>query len=346
MQFVLKCFRICLFVFNFFYFLFGIGFLITALYLHFSPTRINELIKLEFGMQHDRLVYLLVGLAIFSLLVGLIGCSGILSKKSWLLFVYFVCLFIIFGLQFAAAIYLNAKSLDYFNDLTQKLIEIINTKYGAQVVYTQAIDYIQSRFLCCGWHSPKDWFNSSYLSPNYKQNMLPASYNIINEDSAVFTNSNRTFKLVMPSKKTFLIAYKIPESCCEGQYDLNCVLKNRYHELGCKNFVSNYFKQIEVSIAWVMAFLNLFQLVLLVLSLYFLCIIFFDKNLALTDRFRKSFSHPIQPANKYKSNRPLLAPGRHPGVAMPVTVSGQVPQATYYNYWPGQHPQYATTFAL
>jgi len=53
---------------------------------------------------------------------------------------------------------------------------------------------------------------------------------------------------------------------------------HKFHEIGCEGLVRNYYNKIEIFIAWSLAVVNLFQLILLVLSLYLLCMIYFDSE--------------------------------------------------------------------
>ncbi|RNA20297.1 CD81 antigen-like [Brachionus plicatilis] len=255
MRWIFKLFKLCLFTFNTFYFMLGLGLLIGAVFLYLNPNHINELIKEEYGKEYLEFMYFICAFSIFLLIVGFVGCSGILSEKSWILFIYFGMLFTIFILQFSVAIYLYIKSINYFKDFKDRILHLIKYQYGHSSVHSRAMDYLHYNFKCCGWNSPKDWYESSYTDPK----------------SAFKTNNN-----VITISPSYI--YKIPHSCCVNNYDLTCVLMNKFHEVGCENIVKNYYMKIEIYIAWSIAFLNLFQLILLVLSLYLLCMIFFDKK--------------------------------------------------------------------
>lgn len=255
MRWVFKLFKLCLFVFNTFYFLLGLGLLIGSSFLYLNPNQINELIKAEYGKEYLELMYFVIAFSIFLLIVGFIGCTGILSEKSWILFVYFSFLFTIFGLQFTGAVYLYVRSINYFKEFKNRMLHAIKHQYGQSAIHSRALDYLHYNFKCCGWTSPKDWTDSSYIDPKY----------------TFKTNDN-----VITISPSFV--YKIPHSCCVNNYDLTCVLMHKFHEVGCENIVKGYYMKIEIYVAWTIAFLNLFQLILLVLSLYLLCMIFFDKK--------------------------------------------------------------------
>ena len=250
-----KSFKLILFVFNTFYFLIGIGFLILRAFIYLNPNQINELLKVEYAKEYNEWVYILIAFAIFSIIVGLIGCTGILNEKNWILFLYFSLLFTIFGLLFTASVYIYIKSVNYFEEFRNKILNAIRHKYGSSSVHSFALDYLQYNFKCCGWYSPKDWMDSSYTDQRYPLRKI----NNVITISPDFT-------------------YKIPHSCCVNNYDLTCVSMNKFHEVGCENIIRSYFRQIELYIVWIMTFLNLFQLILMILSLYLMFTLFILKK--------------------------------------------------------------------
>ena len=262
MELIYKFFKICLFLFNALYFLIGISIITTAILLYFNTSQINDLIKADYGEEYLKLIYSLLIFGTFLILVGFLGCTGILSEKSWLLFIYFSVLFLIFGFQFSSAVYIYIMSFDYFKKFQTKILIAIKNQYGTSPIHTRAIDYLHYNYKCCGWFSPNDWLNSSYLDPKY----------------TFLSNEPVPTNLFTVSPYNSLYVYKIPHSCCVIYYDLTCVMLHKFYEVGCENIIKLYYKQIEVYLAWLLAFLNLFQLILLLLTLYTICIIFFDKK--------------------------------------------------------------------
>lgn len=47
-------------------------------------------------------------------------------------------------------------------------------------------------------------------------------------------------------------------------------------KVGCERIVKHVYQTAEVYVAWALAFLNMFQLVTLILSLYLVCLMFYD----------------------------------------------------------------------
>ncbi len=250
MKWIYKLFKTGLFICNTFYFLIGIGLLITAAFIYINPSQINEFVKSEYQTQYLEFIYLLVFVSVFLILVGFIGCTGILNDKCWILFIYFIFLFIIFGFQFTGAIFIYLKSSNYFKDFGNRIKNAIKFKYGTSTVHTQVLDFLHSKFKCCGWISPKDWQDSTYFETNF---LNTAKENVITHSP------------------DFL--FKIPNSCCVNSCHLTRVSIQNFHEVGCENIVTNHYNKFESYLAWIFVLLFLFQLILLVLALYLMFIL-------------------------------------------------------------------------
>lgn len=262
MKLVFQIFKLCLFTFNTLYFLVGIGLLIGSTFIYLNPNQLNDYFKLEYGNEYLQLIYFFNGFGIFLILVGFLGCTGILSEKIWIIFIYFSFLFAIFAFQFIGSVILYIKSVNYFQNFATRILNAIKFEYVESGVHARAIDYMHSQFKCCGWYSPKDWAESNFIDPKYTLKTQEKDYINAITISPVYL-------------------YKIPHSCCVNTYDLTCLLMYKFHEVGCERIMKYYYQMIELYLAWTLAFLNMFQLVLLVLSLYLLCMMFFDNDLKM-----------------------------------------------------------------
>jgi hypothetical protein len=165
--------------------------------------------------------------------------------------------------------------------------------YGKSSTHTLAIDFIHRRFKCCGWTSPYDWFESLYIDQNQ---FKKAS---INSDPKLVTKSSSFLNNYM---------YKVPQSCCVNEFEYECVLHHKFHEIGCESSIKIYYKQLETYAIWTLALLTVLQLVLLLLALYVMCILFFDKKSlkradSSTSTFRTSASSHSFSSYNYKNKR-------------------------------------------
>lgn len=50
------------------------------------------------------------------------------------------------------------------------------------------------------------------------------------------------------------------------------------NKIGCERIVRYIYQTAELYVAWTLAFLNMFQLIILVLALYVLCMVFYDQK--------------------------------------------------------------------
>lgn len=212
MRVIFNFFKISLFVFNTFYFLIGLGLVIGSAFVYLNPNQLNSLVKLEYGREYTNIVYAISFVGIFFIFVGFIGCLGIIGEKSWLIFIYFCSLFSIFSFQFLSSVYIYTQSGNAFKSISMKVLRVVREEYSESGVHSRALDYLQAEFKCCGWHSPRDWFESNYVDPKYTLRVRP------NDVANVIT--------ISPS-----YLYKIPHSCCASTYDLTCLLMNKFHEV-------------------------------------------------------------------------------------------------------------------
>lgn len=53
---------------------------------------------------------------------------------------------------------------------------------------------------------------------------------------------------------------------------------HKFHEVGCHNMIQIFYNRGEIIVAWILVMLNIFQLLLLILALYLICIIFIEKR--------------------------------------------------------------------
>jgi len=77
---------------------------------------------------------------------------------------------------------------------------------------------------------------------------------------------------------------------------------HKFHEVGCDTIFQNYYRWLEVYIAWIMGLFNLFQLTVLVLALYLICMVFLQKkrrsSLLFAKKYKENSEHVIM-ANPY-----------------------------------------------
>jgi hypothetical protein len=269
-SYIFKLFQTCLLIFNTFYFLIGIAFVLVSISFYINTTNFNELIKQNHSNEYYLLLYGLVTCGFIYVSVGLIGCVGGVKRNLCLIFIYFTLLLIIFSLQFTLCVCIYLKSNDFFDKFLKKFNDSIKLYYGANNLHTKAIDQIQSQFKCCGWLSPQDWFYSVY---DARHNARPSPISQITTTRYVSSNLQMNGQLF-----NLELLNKIPYSCCLSEFESDCVLMNKFYEIGCERPLKIYYQQIEIYTIWLLACLTILQLVLLILSLYLLCISWANKK--------------------------------------------------------------------
>ena len=241
MGFVYKLFQITLLIFNVFYFLIGLASILSVIAFNVNSNALHELIKELYSIKYKKFIFCLIFYGFTLLTTGLLACYGILRKSKSLLIIYFILLFLIFVFQFISCLIVYLDSNDFINDFLTELNRLMITEYKKNA---NAINYIQQNFKCCGIKSPSDWLQSNYVNPTYYQ-------------------SNKLGKIE---------PYRIPQSCCDNEFEFNCVLMNKYHEVGCETRIKFYFKGIESYFIWALSFMTILQLILLLLTLYLVCL--------------------------------------------------------------------------
>ncbi|TWW67615.1 CD82 antigen-like [Takifugu flavidus] len=132
--------------------------------------------------------YILIGVGVFSMLLGFLGCVGAIYEVRCLLGLYFTCLLLILLAQIAAGalIYFQKEAL---HDETAKVIgKVLDGYPGKNSTVEQAWDFIQRSMACCGWTSRQDW-NGNMIIVNSSMLLFPCSCQNISVATANISDS-------------------------------------------------------------------------------------------------------------------------------------------------------------
>ncbi|XP_071809075.1 CD9 antigen-like [Asterias amurensis] len=167
----LMCLRCVMVFFNTLLWLAGVAMLGFGLWLrynqvffpHLAATSDEEVLSAVSAYNIGTYVLMAVGGAIMT--IGILGCCGAVKESICLLGLYFVVLFLLFGVEIGASAwtYLNREELgekvgDYFETL-------VKDKYSTESNTQVAVDYTQSSLKCCGANGPDDWLISGQFIP-------------------------------------------------------------------------------------------------------------------------------------------------------------------------------------
>lgn len=159
--FVGNVIKYLLFATNFLIMLMGCIVLGFGIYVLAAGQDIAKLIKEGEGEAitlYSSAAILLIILSLFIIVVTFFGCCGALKEHKCMLGTYFAIVLVFFIIFIIAAIIGYTQS----EDKMQKPLEKAITSYGwdNKTKITDAWDYVQESFKCCGANSLNDWQNN------------------------------------------------------------------------------------------------------------------------------------------------------------------------------------------
>ncbi|XP_068675030.1 tetraspanin-4-like [Montipora foliosa] len=159
-----KCVKILMFVFNFIFFLGGIGLLGVGIYVHLKIGDYVDLSSVKYVT--GSIIIMTVGAIIA--IIAFFGCCGAMKESRCLLGIFFALMLLVFGLE------VTGTALGYvFRGKVQTQLEqdLNNTlsQYGMddQKGVTDAFDLLQQEEECCGVYNYKDWQRSYFTQGNH-----------------------------------------------------------------------------------------------------------------------------------------------------------------------------------
>lgn len=161
-------------VFNIFYWLSGVAFLLIGLGSYFMR---HHYVSLMESQLFPITTYLFIGTGGIIIFMGFVGCVGTLRElRSCLIFYAFV-LMAVFMLETCVGVLAYIYESAIHKELTRNLNRTINEKYFLDDDVTRAVDLMQTTFHCCGATSSNDWEFSKWVM-NVSHNdssLVPAS---------------------------------------------------------------------------------------------------------------------------------------------------------------------------
>jgi len=183
-----KCAKVFLIIFNFLFWLSGLGLVGIGTWLLVDPRR-SYLLDLVHLSEGDPLLkiacYMFIAIGCVTIVVGFLGCCGALKEVQCMLVAYVVFLFLILAAELSAgilAIIFKDRIKSTFKD---RFYNMTHWEYGRKVWVNDVVDQVQYWQQCCGAMGPMD-YNGSWFQVNY-----------VEEAKLVY----------------------VPESCCKQQVD-------------------------------------------------------------------------------------------------------------------------------
>lgn len=115
---------------------------------------------------------IVLGVAIFMFLIGLLGCIAVFKESKILLSAYFCLILIVFVGEVIASVLGYCYRSEVEDTVSTGLMDAVN-KYN-ETVMAEQVDYIQRELKCCGVRNATDWLTSLYWGQLHN-NTVPSS---------------------------------------------------------------------------------------------------------------------------------------------------------------------------
>lgn len=165
-----KVIKVLLFVFNFIFFLGGIGLLGVGIYVQL---KIGDYVALS-SVKYVTGSIIIIAVGAVIAVITFFGCCGAIKESRCLLGTFFALMLLVFGLEVAGTslgyVYRDQVKDELLKDLNQTLYQYgFEDKEGV----TKAYDLLQEKEKCCGVNGYKDWQNAPFTEG--KHNKVPDS---------------------------------------------------------------------------------------------------------------------------------------------------------------------------
>ncbi|XP_006868253.1 PREDICTED: leukocyte antigen CD37 [Chrysochloris asiatica] len=246
-----------LFVFNLFFFVLGSLIFCFGIWILVDKTSFVSFVGLSFiSLQIWSKVLAISGILTMGL--ALLGCVGALKEIRCLLGLYFGMLLLLFATQITLGILISTQRTLLERKVQEMVLETIqNYRVNPEeTAAEESWDYVQFQLRCCGWNSPKDWFQVPSLKSNVsKELLLPCSCSNSSTNDSAFFDKIFPQPLVRPRRNTDICV--VPEST------------HIYNE-GCKRSLQKWLHNNLISIVGICLGVGLLELAFMTLSI-FLC---------------------------------------------------------------------------
>lgn len=145
-----KCIKYLVFFFNFLFFILGLGLLGFGIYAELKLGPFVTLSSFDYATGSR----LLIAVGAIIAFISFFGCCGAWKENKCLLTVFFVLLFILLGLEVAAAV-LGYKNKAKIESEMEEDLKTSMKDYPKK--NEKAWDDLQKELQCCGAKSPADW---------------------------------------------------------------------------------------------------------------------------------------------------------------------------------------------
>lgn len=161
-----KVIKVLLFVFNFIFFLGGIGLLGVGIYVQL---KIGDYVALS-TVKYVTGSIIIIAVGAVIAVITFFGCCGAIKESRCLLGAFFTLMLLVFGLEVAGTslgfVYRDQVKDELQKDLNQTLYQYgFEDKEGV----TKAYDLLQENEKCCGVYNYTDWWKTPFTQGNHSR---------------------------------------------------------------------------------------------------------------------------------------------------------------------------------
>lgn len=102
-------------------------------------------------------------------IISFLGCCGAWKENRCMLVIFFICLFVILGLEIAAGVLGYVKRNEVDDIVDRDVQSELQQKYGEEgnEGTTKGFDKLQESEKCCGWLNYEDWWTSRFTNGSH-----------------------------------------------------------------------------------------------------------------------------------------------------------------------------------
>ncbi|XP_065646916.1 tetraspanin-4-like [Hydra vulgaris] len=168
------CVKYLMFIFNFLFLIMGAVLLGVGIWLKVDKSYSD--IADQFFSQYSFLTAsnIAIGVGVFIVFISFLGCCGAVKEIRSMLFGFFILMLLIFIAEIVVAAFAYSKRNDIKADMQNDFKKAILQDYGTpnNGIVNTTIDTFQKTFMCCGYDSYIDYYNSIYTK---NSGTLPSS---------------------------------------------------------------------------------------------------------------------------------------------------------------------------
>lgn len=246
------CIKYLVIIFNFLFWLAGIGVLALSIYSYIKGSAYasgTEDIKSFFTP-----LYILMAAGSLMTILGFLGCCGALRESQCMLGTFFFLVLVVLVAEITAGVWAILNKKETKKIIGDELTKIIQKQYGNSTVANKTIDAIQHDLHCCGANKPEDWADSNFnkLRTNIKL------FDTITQSAGV---------------------YEVPESCCKNPEScIRVPLKGGFfgesiYSKGCIDAMEDFIKSNLNIVVGIGIGLGVIQILGLIFSIVLCCAI-------------------------------------------------------------------------